>query len=308
MKLHYYPGCTLKQKTTALDISTREAMKRLDVELVEPEGWTCCGAEYPLTEEKIVGLAAPIRVLRQVREEGGDVVVTTCSFCYAVLKRANKAIQDDPLKHKRINAYLRDDIQIDPLTKERTTGFEDYNGEVKVLHLLEYLRDRVGYPRIRERLKRDLKGLAVAPYYGCRVLRPQEEMAVDEPDSPQDFRGIPRSRRVRGRRLPLQAGMLRLLSLRLPARRGHGSLLPHPPLGADERGQGRRRDLPAVLLQHGPSPGGHQGGLPGFLRAARSCSSPRSWPGRWAWTNPFSASGSTASPRTACSARLRRPR
>jgi heterodisulfide reductase subunit B len=187
MKIHYYPGCTLKQKTTALDISTREAMKRLDVELVEPEGWTCCGAEYPLTEEKIVGLAAPIRVLRQVREEGGDVLVTTCSFCFAVLKRADKAIKDDPLKRKRINAFLRDDIQIDPLTKVRTTGFEDYNGEVKVLHLLEYLRDRVGYPKIRERLKRDLKGLAIAPYYGCRVLRPQEEMAVDEPDSPRLF-------------------------------------------------------------------------------------------------------------------------
>ncbi len=187
MKLHYYPGCTLKQKTTALDISTREAMRRLDIELVEPEGWTCCGAEYPLTEEKIVGLAAPIRTLRQVREEGGDVVVTTCSFCYSVLKRANKAIQDDPLKRKRVNAYLRDDIQIDPLTKERTTGFADYNGEVKVLHLLEYLRDTVGYPRIRERITRDFRGLPVAAYYGCRLLRPQKEMAFDEPDSPHIF-------------------------------------------------------------------------------------------------------------------------
>jgi len=187
MKLHYYPGCTLKEKTTALDVSTREAMRRLDIELVEPEGWTCCGAEYPLTEEKIVGLAAPVRVLRQVRDEGGDVVVTTCSFCYAVLKRANKAVREDPLKHKRVNAYLRDDIQINPLTKEKTTGFEDYNGEVKVLHLLEYLRDRVGPPRIREHLKRDLKGLAVAPYYGCRLLRPHKEMGVDEPDSPRIF-------------------------------------------------------------------------------------------------------------------------
>lgn len=187
MKLHYYPGCTLKEKATALDDSTREAMKRLDVELVEPEGWTCCGAEYPLTEEKIVGLAAPIRVLRQVRDEGGDILVTTCSFCYAVLKRANKAIQDDPLKHKRINAFLRDDIKIDPLTKDRTTDFEDYNGEVQVLHLLEYLRDKVGYPRIRSRLKRDFRGLAVAPYYGCRLLRPQEEMAFDEPDAPRVF-------------------------------------------------------------------------------------------------------------------------
>jgi heterodisulfide reductase subunit B len=187
MKLHYYPGCTLKEKTTGLDISTREAMKRLDIELVEPAGWTCCGAEYPLTGEKIAGLAAPIRVLRQVRDEGGDVVVTTCSFCYSVLKRSNKAIQDDPVKRKRINAFLRDDIQIDPLTKERTTGFADYNGEVQVLHLLEYLRDRVGFPRIRERLKRDLGKMPIAAYYGCRLLRPKEEMGFDEPDAPHLF-------------------------------------------------------------------------------------------------------------------------
>jgi heterodisulfide reductase subunit B len=187
MKLHYYPGCTLKEKTTGLDLSTREAMKRLDIELVEPEGWTCCGAEYPLTEEKIVGLAAPLRVLRQVRDEGGDILVTTCSFCFAVLRRANKAVREDPLKNKRLNAYLRDDIKIDPWTKTKTTDFADYNGEVKILHLLEYLRDHVGYPRIRSRLKRDLKGMAIAPYYGCRLLRPQKELGVDEPDQPRIF-------------------------------------------------------------------------------------------------------------------------
>ena len=187
MKLHYYPGCTLKEKTTALDISTREAMKRLDVELVEPEGWSCCGAEFPLTGEKIAGLAAPIRVLRQVRDEGGDIVVTTCSFCYSVLKRSNRAVQNDPLIHKRINAFLRDDIQVNPLTKEKTTGFADYDGEVKVLHLLEYLRDKVGFPRVRERIKRDLRGLPVAAYYGCRLLRPKAEMAFDNPDNPHLF-------------------------------------------------------------------------------------------------------------------------
>jgi len=187
MRLHYYPGCTLKEKTTNLDLSTREAMKRLDIELVEPDGWTCCGAEYPLTEEKIIGLAAPIRVLRQVRDEGGDILVTTCSFCYAVFKRANKALRDDPIKHKRVNAFLHDDIKIDRWTKEKTTGFEDYNGEVRVLHLLEYLRDVVGRQKIRSGLKRDLRGLKVAPYYGCRLLRPQDEIGMDEPDDPHIF-------------------------------------------------------------------------------------------------------------------------
>ncbi len=187
MKLHYYPGCTLKDKTTNLDDSTRAAMEVLGYELVEPANWTCCGAEFPLTEEKIIGLAAPTRILRQVGMEGGDKVVTTCAFCFNVLKRTNEALLKDPLKHKRINTYLKDDIHIEPLTKEKTTGFQEYSGTVWVLHLMEYIRNEIGYEKIRSLIKRDLGNLKVAPYYGCRLLRPKGEVGIDEPDDPHIF-------------------------------------------------------------------------------------------------------------------------
>ena len=187
MRLHYYPGCTLKEKTTNLDDSTRAAMEVLGYELVEPENWTCCGAEFPLTEEKIVGLAAPTRILRQVELEGGDKVVTTCAFCFNVLKRTNEALLSDPLKQKRINTYLRDDIKIEPLTKKKTTNFPEYSGKVWVLHLMEFIKNEVGYDKVRTLLKRDLKGLKIAPYYGCRLLRPAHEVGIDAPDNPHIF-------------------------------------------------------------------------------------------------------------------------
>lgn len=187
MKLHYYPGCTLKEKATNLDDSTRQAMSVLGIELREPDNWTCCGAEYPLTEEKIVGLAAPSRILRQVEMEGGDKVVTTCAFCYNVLKRTNEALLRDPLKFKRINSYLRDDIKIDYLTKKKTTHFPEYSGLVHVLHLLEYLRIEFGLNNLKSYIKRDLSGLRVAPYYGCRLLRPAGEVGLDKPDDPIIF-------------------------------------------------------------------------------------------------------------------------
>lgn len=187
MKIHYYPGCTLKEKTTNLDDSTRAAMEVLGYELIEPEGWTCCGAEFPLSEEKIVGLAAPARILRQVEEEGGSSVITTCAFCFNVLKRTNEALLKDPLKHKRINAYLRDDIKINPVTKEKTTNFSEYDGSVWVLHLIEFLKKEVGFGTIKSQLKRDLSGMKVAPYYGCRLLRPKAEVGIDEPDNPSIF-------------------------------------------------------------------------------------------------------------------------
>ena len=187
MKLHYYPGCTLKEKTTNLDDSTRAAMEVLGYELVEPENWTCCGAEFPLTEEKIVGLTAPTRVLRQVEMESGDKVVTTCAFCFNVLKQTNEALHRDPLKKKRIDTYLRDDIKIDPMTKKKTTDFPDYSGDVWVLHLMEFLRNEVGIQKIKSMIKRDLKGLKIAPYYGCRLLRPAESVGIDMPDNPHIF-------------------------------------------------------------------------------------------------------------------------
>lgn len=186
-ELHYYPGCTLKDKTTNLDDSTRAAMEILGYELKEPENWTCCGAEFPLNQEKIVGLAAPARILRQVEMEGSDKVVTTCAFCFNVLKRTNEALLKDPLKHKRINAYLKDDIKIDHETKNKTTDFPEYNGNVWVLHLMEFIKNEIGYDKIQSLIKRNLKGLKVVPYYGCRLLRPAGEVGIDIPDDPHIF-------------------------------------------------------------------------------------------------------------------------
>ncbi len=47
----------------------------------------------------------------------------------------------------------------------------DYEGGVEVVHLLETLRDQVGFESIEGRVTRPLLGLRVAPYYGCTLLQ-----------------------------------------------------------------------------------------------------------------------------------------
>lgn len=184
MKLSYYPGCTLKDKTTNLDDSTRASASSLGIELVELPNWTCCGAIYPLTEEKIVNLVAQIRILYNVKIQGDDRVTTTCAFCYSTLKRANRAIMDDPIKRKRVNAYLKDDKRIPVYDKETVYDFQEYHGEVKVVHFLEVLRDDIGFGNLSKEVKKSLNGLKVAPYYGCKLLRPPEEVGFDDPENP----------------------------------------------------------------------------------------------------------------------------
>lgn len=167
MKIGYFPGCTLKTKAIGLDDSVRDTARALGHELVEVPDWTCCGATFSLAADNVMALAAPIRILANASKVG-DQVITVCAGCYNVLKRANYAVNADPEKLKKINDFLE----------------MEYDGGVKVVHYLEFLRDQVGFDHIARSVKRDLGNLKVAPYYGCQMLRPHEELEFDDPEAP----------------------------------------------------------------------------------------------------------------------------
>ena len=53
-----------------------------------------------------------------------------------------------------------------------------------VVPALALLRDDLGWEALAERVVRPLTGLRVAPYYGCLLLRPYEEIGLDDPEDP----------------------------------------------------------------------------------------------------------------------------
>ena len=169
MDLSYYPGCTLKTKAKGLEDSAIASMDALGIRLVEIDRWNCCGTVYSLAEDDLAHHLAPVRNLIRVKEQGSDRVGTLCSFCYHTLKRANLLMQNDGEKRKTLNDFMEEEI--------------DYNGEVEVVHLLEVLRDDVGWENIAAKVRVPLQGLKVAPYYGCTLLRPQE-VAIDQVERP----------------------------------------------------------------------------------------------------------------------------
>lgn len=172
MRYLYYPGCTLHERAREYDTSGRASARALGIHLEEMPDWTCCGTVFPLTTVDLVGLVAPVRTLAEARRQGHDEIVTLCSFCYNVLKRANHAMKNGAAERRRINAYLADE------------DYPEYSGETEVLHLLEVLRDRLGFDALKERVRRPLEGMRVAPYYGCLLLRPGPEIGMDDPESP----------------------------------------------------------------------------------------------------------------------------
>jgi len=180
MGIPYFPGCTLSTKAKNYDRSGRAVAEALGLPLEELSEWQCCGATFPLMLDDSMALIAPTRILYQA-QEAGDRVTTLCSICFNVLRRSQALLGRDEEMLDRINWFTE----------------EDYEGGVHVAHFLEILRDDVGWDEgpdsLAERVKRPLNGLKVAPYYGCLLLRPYEEIGLDDPEDPHILHDLVRA-------------------------------------------------------------------------------------------------------------------
>ncbi|MFC1821564.1 CoB--CoM heterodisulfide reductase iron-sulfur subunit B family protein [Thermodesulfobacteriota bacterium] len=160
MKISYYPGCTLKTKARNLEDAAIASLAALGIELEELPRWNCCGAVHSLTDDDLIHQVAPIRDLIRAKEQGSSKLVTLCSMCYNSLARANLLMRRDEEKRKTINLFMDEEV--------------DYQGEVEVIHYLNFLKDEIGWDRLQEKVKVPLTGLKIAPYYGCTLQRPRE--------------------------------------------------------------------------------------------------------------------------------------
>ncbi|NQT71571.1 MAG: CoB--CoM heterodisulfide reductase iron-sulfur subunit B family protein [Chloroflexi bacterium] len=157
----------MKTKAQDLDLSTVAAMEALDVELEELPRWNCCGTVFSFADDDLMHQIAPVRNLIRAQEQGGDKLVTVCSFCFNTLKRASLLVKENSDKLDTLNTFMDEE--------------EDYTGNINVVHLLEVLRDEVGWDQIEGKVQNPLKDLKVAAYYGCTLHRPKEA-AIEPPN------------------------------------------------------------------------------------------------------------------------------
>lgn len=166
MIVPYYPGCLPYSRTLGLNLPMKAIAKSLELELLEVPG-VCCGAFFTTNPADMYG---SVRTLLDAKKVGNELM-TTCALCYNVLKQTNSTMAKDSKKREQVAAFLG----------------EEYKGEVKVLHFLEFLRDRIGFNKLSEYVKVNLGDLKIAPYYGCLLLRPYEEIRIDNPEHPRIF-------------------------------------------------------------------------------------------------------------------------
>lgn len=168
MKISYFPGCTLKNQAKDLDSYARKSAACLGVEMEEITEWQCCGGVYPMAPSEVATKLSSIRALDYAKHHGG-YLLTLCSACHNVIKRVNADMVENQTINYKANTYMELD--------------EPYNGETKVIHYLEMLRDIVTFEKVKQAVKNPINK-KVSAYYGCLLLRPSKVMAFDNPENP----------------------------------------------------------------------------------------------------------------------------
>lgn len=181
MTYFYYPGCSLEGTAREYDLSTRAFMTAVGADLIEIENWVCCGATAAEPTSHLLALALPAMNLAiaekaQTENRNGNLdILVPCSACYLNLKRVEEVVRKDAALLKKINQVL--DVEGHRL-----------QGNIRVRHLLDVIALDMGPATLRDRLKKSLADLSVAPYYGCQCLRPYP--VFDDPEAPRSMEPI----------------------------------------------------------------------------------------------------------------------
>jgi len=158
MRYAYYPGCSLEATAKPYQESVVSVAKALGIELVEVNDWNCCGATAYMSVNEVLSFCLSARNLSQAAKTG-DVLVTPCSACYTNLRKTEKYLESFPDVRQKVDTALSE------------AGMK-YEGGVVTKHFLEAVVEDVGLEAVKAKVKRPLKGLRVAPYYGCQIVRP----------------------------------------------------------------------------------------------------------------------------------------
>jgi heterodisulfide reductase subunit B len=168
-----YLGCSVPVRGMNYEMSTRQVAKRLGIELVDVDGFSCCGfPAKPLDWRS--GLLMAARNLALAEAQGLDIL-TLCSACTGTLTEANHRLKGDAKLRAWANEQLAD------------LG-HTYKGTVRVRHVARMLYEEVGVEALRETITVDLADFGFAPHYGCHYLKPSHIYDhFDDPENPQSL-------------------------------------------------------------------------------------------------------------------------
>jgi heterodisulfide reductase subunit B len=170
LKYTLYLGCNIATEAYGYEISAKKVLGELGVELVLPDGYSCCGVTMR-SVNSFAFLCLAARNMAIAEKEGNDLLVY-CTGCRLTLSETQHVLNENEELKAKVNGVLANEDL-------------NYQGNMKIVHIIEFLHDIVGRETISSKVVKKIAGKKIAPHYGCHALRPSGINPQDDVENPQ---------------------------------------------------------------------------------------------------------------------------
>lgn len=171
MKLAVFWGCRILTSQYAYEMSVREVLPKLGIELVDLREALCCGDPVKSINEFAASYLGA-RVLALVNLTGLHDLLVPCNRCHFVISEAKHLMETDEKVHAKIGHLLKEENL-------------KYNPDIRIWHTIDLLHDCIGLACIKKSVSKPLNGLKLAVHYGCQILRYTSLGRVDDAENPR---------------------------------------------------------------------------------------------------------------------------
>ena len=167
MKVAYWPGCVSRGFTPELHGSMAAVAPLLDLELVELDRAACCGAGVIAEHNQELADTLNARTFALAQQTDGELMMNICSTCQGAQTECQERLDagDD------YRAHVNRSLEADGLSYER--GLTNKN-------FLWLLVEEIGLTALQAKVTRPLTDLKVGPFYGCYIVRPMDQLRIDD--------------------------------------------------------------------------------------------------------------------------------
>jgi succinate dehydrogenase cytochrome b subunit len=173
VKVAYWPGCVSRGFTPELHGSMAQVAPMLDIELVELDRASCCGAGVIAEHNQELADTLNARTFALAQQvEGADLMMNICSTCQGAQSECQERLDANTEYREHIN---------------ETLGAESlrYEKGITNKHFLWLMVEEIGLDTVREKVVRPLTDLRVGPFYGCYIVRPTDRLNITR-ENPRD--------------------------------------------------------------------------------------------------------------------------
>jgi succinate dehydrogenase / fumarate reductase cytochrome b subunit len=173
MKVAYWPGCVSRGFTPELHGSMAKVAPLLDIELVELDRASCCGAGVLAEHNQELADTLNARTFALAQQvDGADMMMNICSTCQGAQSECQERLDANSEYREHVNETLSPE------------GLR-YERGITNKHFLWLMVEEIGLDAIASKVTRPLTDLKVGPFYGCYIVRPTERLGISD-ELPRD--------------------------------------------------------------------------------------------------------------------------